>query len=237
MIHPIASLCVILFLLFVMPVWGWLDMRRLKRERTDIALTRTYVITIGVMWLLAALCAVLLPYPVIWTAPVGLATRMRLDLVPAGGIIGVVVGLLIGLCVPAIAARRHPEAVRRQLEPLRFMLPSTRAQRWLFALVCLTAGICEEWIYRGFVLHVLTAQLPSVNVWWLLLIQAVMFGIAHVYQGRAGTLLTGVLGLILGLLYIATGSLLLSMILHALIDLRVFLLLPVLRAPSTPTTA
>lgn len=237
MIRPIASLCVILFLLLVMPAWGWLDMRRLKREQSGVALTRTYVTTVGMMWLLAVLCAVLLPYALTWTAPAGLAAGMKLDVIPVGAFVGLSVGLLIGLCAPVIAVRRHPESIARQLEKVRFMLPTTPAQRWMFALVCVTAGICEEWIYRGFMLHVLTAQLPSVNGWWLVLMQAVMFGIAHVYQGRAGTLLTGVLGLILGVLYIATGSLLLPMILHALVDLRIFLLLPALRTRTTPTIA
>ena len=237
MIHSIASLCVIVFLLLVMPVWGWLDIRRLKREQTSVALTRTYVTTIGMMWLLAAVCAVLMPYALIWIAPPGLAAGMKLDFVPASAILGLVAGLLIGLCAPVIAARRHPEAVRTKLERIRFMLPTTSAQHWIFALVCLTAGVCEEWIYRGFLLHVLTTQLPSVNGWWLLLIQAVMFGIAHVYQGRPGTILTGVLGLILGVLYIATGSLLLPMILHALVDLRIFFLLPALRTRTMPTIA
>jgi membrane protease YdiL (CAAX protease family) len=39
-------------------------------------------------------------------------------------------------------------------------------------------------------------------------------------------MLTGVLGFIFCVLYIRMGSLLLPMILHALVDLRIFLLLP-----------
>ena len=48
---------------------------------------------------------------------------------------------------------------------------------------------------------------------------------AHIYQGFAGVVMTSFLGLIFALLHLATGNLALSMLLHALIDLRILLLL------------
>jgi membrane protease YdiL (CAAX protease family) len=230
MTHPAISLLLLLFLLIVMPVWGWLDMRRLKREKSSVALTHTYLTTIGTMWLLALLAAVLAPRWALWTPPGDIVASSGLGVIPVGALIGLCVGLMIGLIVPVILARLKPDSIQSQLEPIRFMLPTTRAQRWLFVVVCLTAGICEEWIYRGFALHLFAAELPNVNAWWLIAAQAVMFGIAHAYQGRAGTILTGILGVIFGALYVGTGSLLLPMIMHALVDLRILLLLPALRA-------
>ena len=50
-----------------------------------------------------------------------------------------------------------------------------------------------------------------------------LFGLAHWYQGRLGMLATGVLGAVLTQLYLTTGSLLLPMVLHVLIDLRLLL--------------
>src|SRR5665213_1588336 len=224
--HPTLSILLIAFLLLVMPVWGWLDMRRLKRDQASVALMRSYIITISAMWLIALLCSWLLPPNVLWHPPTGLAANMRVDVVPTSAILGVAVGLLIGLIAPVIIVRRNPGAADKQLDAIRFLLPKTPAQRWVFVLVCLTAGIAEEWIYRGFVLHFLVSALPSVNGWLLVLAAAAMFGVAHAYQGRVGTVLTGVLGFVFSLFYIGTGSLLLSMILHALLDLRIFLLLP-----------
>lgn len=113
------------------------------------------------------------------------------------------------------------------------MLPRTTLQRWLFALVCITAGICEEWIYRGFILHFLLTRAPGLAAWVTIVASALLFGIAHIYQGTLGTVMTTILGVVFALLYLATGSLLLPMLIHALIDLRIFLLLPALRfAPS-----
>jgi len=224
--HAALSIILIAFLLLVMPVWGWLDTRRLKRNKESAALMRSYIITISAMWLIALLCSWLLPPNVLWQPPAGLAASMRLDIVPTSAMFGVAFALLIGLIAPVIIVRRNPGSADKQLDAIRFLLPKTTVQRAVFVVVCLTAGIAEEWIYRGFVLHFLVSALPSVNGWLLVVAAAAMFGIAHAYQGRVGTILTGVLGFVFSLFYIGTGSLLLSMFLHALVDLRIFLLLP-----------
>jgi CAAX protease family protein len=230
--HPALSFLLVLFLLLVLPVWGWLDMRRLKRGDSAIGLTHSYVTTIVTMWLLALVSAILVPASALWMPPPGLAASTNLDVVPSVALVGVTVGMLIGLLVPVFLGRLKPQALARQMEPIRFLLPVTTSQRWLFVLVCLTAGIAEEWIYRGFVLHFLVAELPQLNAWLLVVVAAAMFGIAHAYQGKTGTILTSVLGLLFTLLYIGSGNLLLPMVLHTLIDLRILLLLPKVRAPA-----
>jgi membrane protease YdiL (CAAX protease family) len=232
--HPIAALALVVFLLAVVPAWGWLDMRRLKRHRTSATLTRSYLTTVGTMWLLAIACALLVPTRLLWAPSPGLAASMQLDRAPRVALIGVAIGILVGLAVPVVIARRRPEWVKRQLEPIRFLLPMNAAQGWLFALVCVTAGLTEEWIYRGFLLRYLGNTVPGLNGWWIVLIASAMFGIAHVYQGKAGTVLTAVLGFVFSVLYIGIGSLLVPMILHTLLDLRIFLLIsPELRAPAS----
>ncbi|MPQ99256.1 CPBP family intramembrane metalloprotease [Modestobacter sp. I12A-02628] len=111
------------------------------------------------------------------------------------------------------------------------LLPRSPAERRLFALVGVTAGVCEEWLYRGFFLAVVAALAPSAPAGVLVLLAAVAFGAAHAYQGLAGVLTTGVLGGVLAALYLQTGSLLLPVLLHAAIDLR-FLLVPASRLPA-----
>lgn len=59
------------------------------------------------------------------------------------------------------------------------------------------------------------------------------FGFVHLYQGRLGGTLTGVLGAYLGWITIAAGSLVPVMLLHALLDLRI-LGLPLDAVPVTP---
>ncbi len=77
-------------------------------------------------------------------------------------------------------------------------------------LVCLAAGIGEEWVYRGFVLHYLTTAWPGLAGWVVLLVAATVFGVGHAYQATAVT------GLLLSVLYLGTGNLLLPMLVHTL---------------------
>jgi membrane protease YdiL (CAAX protease family) len=111
------------------------------------------------------------------------------------------------------------------------LLPRSPLERRLFAVVGVTAGVCEEWLYRGFFLAVVAAVAPGLPGAALVLLAAVAFGVAHAYQGLPGVLTTGVLGGVLAAVYLSSGSLLLPVLLHALIDLR-FLLVPPSALPA-----
>jgi membrane protease YdiL (CAAX protease family) len=133
----------------------------------------------------------------------------------------------------AAPARRSGEG--RHAEPpghaTLAVLPRTAGERRLFTVVGVTAGVCEEWLYRGFFLAVVAAAGGGLPTWVLVLAAAVAFGLAHAYQGRAGIVGTGLLGGGMAAMYLQTGSLLLPVVLHALIDLR-FLLVPAGALPA-----
>jgi len=66
-------------------------------------------------------------------------------------------------------------------QSIRFLLPQTSLEMGIWILVSITAGICEEAIYRGYLqrqLGVLTR-----NVWVGIVLSAAAFGGAHLYQG------------------------------------------------------
>lgn len=75
----------------------------------------------------------------------------------------------------------------------------------LLAVGLLFGGIVEELIFRGFVIgwgaHIFGARMAIP----LAVLSATVFGAAHLYQGLAGTITTGLTGLLFGLLYIACG--------------------------------
>jgi membrane protease YdiL (CAAX protease family) len=59
-----------------------------------------------------------------------------------------------------------------------------------------------------------------------ILLASIIFGLCHFYQGWQGVLGTTALGAVFAGLYVATGSLLFPVILHALVDLRILLIFP-----------
>ncbi|HEY1351353.1 MAG TPA: type II CAAX endopeptidase family protein [Ktedonobacteraceae bacterium] len=112
------------------------------------------------------------------------------------------------------------DQLRQSMSGPLHMLPRTSRERTLWFLLSLTAGFCEELLYRGFMPAYLVYIFPGVPFLVAIIIAAALFGLGHIYQKLTGVLGTGIMGLIFGFLYFFTGSLYLSMVLHALFDLR-----------------
>ena len=83
-----------------------------------------------------------------------------------------------------------------------------------------SAGFGEEMVWRGFLFDRLTRLrgLGS-NMALVLVVQAVLFGLPHIYQGVGGVLITGTIGLFLGWLRIVLkGNLWANIIAHGAVD-------------------
>jgi membrane protease YdiL (CAAX protease family) len=96
-----------------------------------------------------------------------------------------------------------------------------------------TAGLCEELLYRGFLMAYIGALW---GFWPAVILSSLVFGLGHAYQGTSGIATTGTIGLILAGLFVLTGSLWVPMLLHAATDLFAGSLgrRVVERIPSTP---
>src|SRR2546430_5705183 len=96
------------------------------------------------------------------------------------------------------------------------ILPQSTVELLPYLALAITAGLCEEFLYRGFVMAVLvSAGLPS---WAVVLISSVLFGLAHSYQGRGGVVMTLFVGLILGTSRMAYDSLVPAIVWHTAVD-------------------
>ena len=97
------------------------------------------------------------------------------------------------------------------------LLPSTEAERLTWLLVASAVGFCEEVVYRGYLQTQLGAFTRSAPLGSLL--QALLFGLAHLEHGAGAALRIGVYGLVLGALAWRRGSLLPGVVCHIGIDL------------------
>jgi uncharacterized protein len=96
------------------------------------------------------------------------------------------------------------------------ILPQSRLELVPFLALAVTAGACEEFLYRGFAMAALTrAGLP---VWSAVLLSSILFGLAHLYQGRGGLLSTLVIGTVFGTARIAYDGLVPVMVWHFAVD-------------------
>ncbi|MCI0432323.1 MAG: CPBP family intramembrane metalloprotease [Gemmatimonadetes bacterium] len=105
----------------------------------------------------------------------------------------------------------------RESALLMHLLPVTRRERFAFAGLSVTAGLCEELLFRSFLLVTLESATGSLAV--ALLISTVLFGWVHAYQARAGAIRAGVLGALLTLPPVLAESVWPSMVAHTAIDL------------------
>lgn len=108
-------------------------------------------------------------------------------------------------------------ALRAQMESVAHFLPRTDREAALFRRLSITAGVCEEIVYRGYLIWYLAA---FVGQWPAAAIAGAVFGLLHIYQGPTGAIKAGMVGLGMAALYVATDSLLWPMILHSAIDLH-----------------
>jgi membrane protease YdiL (CAAX protease family) len=129
-------------------------------------------------------------------------------------------GVVLGLVLRRF--RKPSTKKRKPVTDVAALLPLSAVERRWFALLCLGAGVGEELIFRGFGLRFLNSL--GLSGLALLGVGAVLFGLAHSYQGIVGVLLTGVIGLVLGVVYVDSGSLLWAMLVHFLFDLRILLI-------------
>jgi membrane protease YdiL (CAAX protease family) len=107
--------------------------------------------------------------------------------------------------------------LRAQVAAVADLVPRTEREGAQFRLLSVTAGVCEEIVCRGYMIWYLAA---FVGEWPAVFLGALIFGLGHLYQGTAGVIKTGVTGLVMGVLYVGTGSLLWPMILHLAVDLH-----------------
>lgn len=145
----------------------------------------------------------------------------------AGGlIIGAMVMLICLLIASKIqgdkASEEERSKARQMIEKTRggSLIAKSRQERKLAGLLSLSAGVNEELLFRLLLPLVLIGLLDESLTVLALIISVLIFGLAHTYQGVVGVLTTTVLGALLMFIYVATGSIVLAMMVHALIDLR-----------------
>ena len=177
---------------------------------------RLYLSTILFQWLLAAVVA--------WRALTRGLTVSQLGL--AGeSLASTVLVTLIGATLIAfghwmnlrrLAGSNHPAAERLRAMAAR-LFPRSAKETVFFTILAVTAGICEEFIFRGFVIAALLRV--GLSNCMAVAMSSLMFGAAHLYQGKGGSAGTGILGIVFASVRIAYHSIFPVVIWHAVLDI------------------
>jgi len=215
---PRDFLFIFLVLLVIVPWRGWARLQRLLvlpqisgRERTLLYLTSIasqWIITAFVAWRSFARG---LSFP-----EVGLKFKPTLDLLLVGIVGGILIGVAHWFNLRRVGRSKNP-AVDKIRALADKIFPHSNTEALVFCGLAVTAGVCEEFLYRGFVFGALSHI--SIPTWGILLVSSVMFGLAHAYQGRGGMIGTLLLGTVFGLVRILYDSLVPVVFWHAAVDI------------------
>jgi uncharacterized protein len=148
-------------------------------------------------------------------------------------------GLSGGILIGTVAMSLMPLIVRkfggktpRLTGDIAALVPRNRPEIAWGAAISINAGIVEEIFFRLLMPFAWFAITGNAVV--ALLVSVVLFGLVHAYQGVVGVVATMAIGAMLTLVYLATQQIWLAILLHACIDLRVLVFLPLAQLNATP---
>ena len=147
--------------------------------------------------------------------------EFRFDLVPAALLaLGLALALwgiwtIAGMAWSRWLSHDHPASIQQ-------LLPRGGLEALLWVTLSVSAGICEEFVFRGYLLRQFEALSGSRPI--AVVAQAVLFGISHGYQGVAACAHIAAYGILFGWFAVWRGSLRPGMIAHAWTDIAAGLL-------------
>jgi membrane protease YdiL (CAAX protease family) len=220
---------ILAFLAIVIPWRGKVRVGRLMKRPELAASDRLslYASTIASQWVIAGI--------VLWRSLArGLHfTELGMTLNNPWKIAWATIGLTLTLCAGQVAGlRKLVQIPIEERGPLfritEKIMPRTLRERMVFVALATTAGLSEEFLYRGFVFALLVKVFLSstLSVAYAGFLSSIWFSAAHLYQGRRGIITTFVVGVIFVFVRIYSGSLIPPMVAHAGVDLVVGLCVP-----------
>jgi uncharacterized protein len=234
----LAQHLLFLFLAIVAPLWDYYDTGRLKKHPGSAQKIRYYKTTAAWLWIASAVAVLIVGWERVFTiTPAPYDAAWLFGHLWVRYLVGTLIALFVALSLQPFVTvalkklRKKPRTYRtaETVKSLDYFLPATSTERRWWAFIAITAGVCEETLYRGFLVHYLHASAFSLNLTVALLISSGLFGLVHLYGGVSGVVGSFVFGFLMGMLFLLTGNLLLPMIVHALLDLR---MLVILRPPG-----
>jgi membrane protease YdiL (CAAX protease family) len=137
------------------------------------------------------------------------------------GILVYICGRRIVLPVIGFAIRFTPLHSMYRREVVQGMMPQSTSQIVLWIVVAITAGFCEEFVFRGYLQQQLASWFRSVPI--SVGVTALIFGCIHFYQGTGAVVQIACLGVLYGIVAARRGNLRSAMVAHALQDVSVAL--------------
>ncbi|MGA8145727.1 MAG: type II CAAX endopeptidase family protein [Candidatus Acidiferrales bacterium] len=224
MMHSDFAL-ILIALAVAVPILGRRRVRQLielpdtnKMDRLSL-----YASTLAFQWLAAAIVLWRTSVRGIRPSQLGLVLRHPNLIVTTAVVLAIL--FLINQLVSVKRIASQAAELRGTVAQLALKLfPRDDVERLAFFALVATVAVCEEIIYRGFAQYVFENWSRSTVIG--VFASAILFSLAHLYQGRRGLASTFTVGILFSGVRAWTGSLIPSIAAHFVADLTVGLLAP-----------
>lgn len=201
----------------ILPWRGRLRIKKLKEMPHVGTMERLslYASTIAFQWFAVAVVAWRSWAHGFTAVQLGLTVQNRASIVVASIMGAALIAVLQWLNLRRVG--RIPIESRGPLQVLaERILPQSTVELLPYLALAITAGLCEEFLYRGFAMAAFMRV--GFQDWAVVLVSSVLFGLAHSYQGRGGVVMTLLIGILLGTSRLAYGSLVPAIFWHSSVD-------------------
>jgi uncharacterized protein len=209
-----------LIFLFLGVAVPWRGRVRLRKLLAGPAIDTTkkltlYAATIVLQWLLLAVVGWRALARGLTPGELGLSARLSPQIVMVGVLGAVIIAVLQFFNLRRMGKMEGaaPDFLRKLASRI---LPHSMVELLAYFALAATAGVCEEFVYRGFAMAALASL--GLATWAVVLVTSMLFGLGHAYQGRAGILGTAVLGMLFAGARILYSSLAPIMMWHTVVD-------------------
>jgi len=107
-----------------------------------------------------------------------------------------------------------------------YLIPHGPGQLLLALVLVIVVAVAEETIFRGYL--ILRLRAISGSLGWAVVLSSAIFALGHGYEGSAGLITVGFIGLVYALVYVWRRSLVAPVTMHFLQDFIGIVLLPML---------
>ncbi len=132
-------------------------------------------------------------------------------------VIWVVAISAMSLALAPLSARMRRRLGVEETPFLKQILPRSRMEKAVFALLSMIAGFGEEIAYRGYAITALALVTGSMPL--AVVLSSTAFGVLHTYQGWLGIVRTALLGAVLAGVFLISDSIWPPIAVHASLDL------------------
>ena len=200
----LALLSMLAIVIVAIPLLAALSARRLQRlDAEHLTKSARYARIMLILWSVTALALYSLRLYAQGPADVGVRAPHH----PWQWLLG-----LLAFLVLALTSFGRGEVGPNYARRVRLVLPISAAEWAWFVPLAATAGICEEFLYRGYALTEVARLTDS--LWAGVILSTAAFGLAHWYQGRFGMIGATISGLAYAAVFVISGSVLPCMIGH-----------------------